>query len=36
MSANLAEKIQLGLDELAVIKGMMSPLIAAQKSRSCL
>ena len=28
MSANLAEKIQLGLDELAVIRGMMSPLIA--------
>ncbi len=27
MSPNLAEKIQLGLDELAVIKGMMSPLI---------
>ena len=28
MSANLAAKIQLGLDELAVIRGMMSPLIA--------
>jgi hypothetical protein len=28
VSANLAEKIQLGLDELAVIKGMMSPPIA--------
>lgn len=28
MSADLAEKIQLGLDELAVIRGMMSPLIA--------
>jgi hypothetical protein len=28
VSANLAEKIQLGLDELAVIKGMISPLIA--------
>ena len=28
MSTNLAEKIQLGLDELAVIRGMMSPLIA--------
>lgn len=28
MSPNLPEKIQLGLDELAVIKGMMSPLIA--------
>ena len=28
MSAKLAEKIQLGLDELAVIRGMMSPLIA--------
>ena len=28
MSANLDEKIQLGLDELAVIRGMMSPLIA--------
>ena len=28
MSPNLAEKIQLGLDELAVIRGMMSPLIA--------
>lgn len=28
MSPNLAEKIQLGLDELAVIRDMMSPLIA--------
>lgn len=28
MSHNLAEKIQLGLDELAVIRNMMSPLIA--------
>jgi hypothetical protein len=28
VSANLAAKIQLGLDELAVIRGMMSPLIA--------
>ena len=28
MSANLVEKIQLGLDELAVIRDMMSPLIA--------
>ena len=28
MSASLAEKIQLGLDELAVIRGMMAPLIA--------
>jgi len=28
VSAKLAEKIQLGLDELAVITGMMSPLIA--------
>ena len=28
MSPNLAEKIQLSLDELAVNKGMMSPLIA--------
>ena len=28
MSPNLPEKIQLGLDELAVIRGMMSPLIA--------
>ncbi len=28
MSPNLAEKIQLGLDELAVIRGMISPLIA--------
>ena len=28
MSVNLAEKIQLGLDELAVIRGMLSPLIA--------
>lgn len=27
MSPNLPEKIQLGLDELAVIRGMMSPLI---------
>ena len=28
MSRNLPEKIQLGLDELALIRGMMSPLIA--------
>jgi len=28
VSPNLPEKIQLGLDELAVIRGMMSPLIA--------
>jgi len=28
VSPNLSEKIQLGLDELALIKGMMSPLIA--------
>ena len=28
MSPNLPEKIQLGLEELAVIRGMMSPLIA--------
>jgi hypothetical protein len=28
VSANLAAKIQLGLDELSVIRGMMSPLIA--------
>ena len=28
MSADLAEKIQMGLDELAVIRGMMSPLMA--------
>lgn len=28
MSASLAEKIQLALDELAAIRGMMSPLIA--------
>jgi hypothetical protein len=28
VSRNLPEKIQLGLDELAVIRGMMSPLIA--------
>ena len=28
MSANLDAKIQSGLDELAVIRGMMSPLIA--------
>jgi hypothetical protein len=28
VSPNLAEKIQLGLDELAVIRDMMSPLIA--------
>ena len=28
MSPNLPQKIQLGLDELAVIRGMLSPLIA--------
>jgi hypothetical protein len=28
VSPNLPEKIQLGLDELGVIRGMMSPLIA--------
>jgi hypothetical protein len=28
VSPNLPEKIQLGLDELALIRGMMSPLIA--------
>ncbi len=33
MSANLAQKIQLGLDELAVIRGMMSPLIARTGER---
>ena len=33
MSADLAAKIQLGLDELAVIRGMMSPLIARTAER---
>ena len=28
MSPDLAEKMQLGLDELAAIRGLMSPLIA--------